>query len=213
MRKIGLLIYVIFGFCYIANAQSDQFKKVDHPVELIDLLQQKTSGVNSIESSFTQHKHLSFLEDDVVSKGKFVFKKPNKVKWEYLTPASYRIICNNEQMVIDDGVKKQIFYEKDNQWFSYMNKMMSGFMTGKVFDMDDAFDSQYFRHDNLVKVELLPKNPLVKEYLKSVWVFFDLNKDFVTVLQLNEIGQDYTKIIFEGQVYNQKVDEKSFMDQ
>jgi len=59
-----------------------------------------TKKTLTIEAGFIQEKNLSVLSEKIITKGKFLFKKENKLRWEYTDPFHYLIILNNGTMFI-----------------------------------------------------------------------------------------------------------------
>src|SRR5687768_10658831 len=50
--------------------------------------------VNTLNSDFTQEKHLSALTEKITSQGKLWFKRSNKVRMDYTSPFVYRMVMN-----------------------------------------------------------------------------------------------------------------------
>ena len=44
------------------------------------------AAVNTIESRFTQEKHMALLDEPVTSEGIFYFEKPGRIRWQYTKP-------------------------------------------------------------------------------------------------------------------------------
>src|SRR6187399_2778906 len=57
----------------------------------------------TIQSDFVQEKTLSLLSEKITSNGKFLFKKENKVRMEYLQPYQYLMVINKNEVMIKDG--------------------------------------------------------------------------------------------------------------
>ena len=45
------------------------------------------AGLQTISSDFTQEKHVSMLKDPLVSSGRFVYEKPDRLYWEITKPS------------------------------------------------------------------------------------------------------------------------------
>lgn len=55
--------------------------------ERLRALKTELSDISSISGRFTQEKKLDFLNEPVISHGKFYFSRPDFLQWEYLEPA------------------------------------------------------------------------------------------------------------------------------
>jgi outer membrane lipoprotein-sorting protein len=83
--------WILLCCCFVALNTSAQtgFKPVAN-LELFSQQFMKTArSTNTIKSDFVQEKNLSMLSEKIVSKGKFWFKKENKVRMEYSAPSYY----------------------------------------------------------------------------------------------------------------------------
>ena len=50
-------------------------------------LKAELSDISSLSGQFTQEKKLDFLNEPVISRGKFYFARPDYLEWEYVEPA------------------------------------------------------------------------------------------------------------------------------
>ncbi|RQP15929.1 MAG: outer membrane lipoprotein carrier protein LolA, partial [Parapedobacter sp.] len=79
IRKISVIGFVLF----LASIRAFGQQALTTPE--INALKEKTAAnaktLQSLESNFTQTKHLSYLENAVQSSGKLYFKNPGKIRW------------------------------------------------------------------------------------------------------------------------------------
>src|SRR6516165_1308618 len=92
---------------------------------------------NSIRSEFVQEKSLSMLDEKMISRGRFFFKKENRVRMEYEKPFSYLMIINNNQVFIRDGEKENKISAKSNKTFSQINRIMIDCVQGTMLTNTD----------------------------------------------------------------------------
>ena len=64
------------------------------------------------------------LSDKIISKGKFWFKKENKVRMEYMQPFQYLMILNNNNIYIKDGQKENKISTGSNKLFQQVNRIV-----------------------------------------------------------------------------------------
>ncbi len=60
-----------------------------------ETLRQESAGIISVSSSFTQSKHMRILAKPLVSQGKFYFRAPDSVRWEYDTPVKSILLMHD----------------------------------------------------------------------------------------------------------------------
>jgi len=72
----GILFSVLLLTCFLTAGWGESWEDINR----------ETSGIESVQAEFTQHKHLKILTKPLVSRGKFYFQKPDSVRWEYYSP-------------------------------------------------------------------------------------------------------------------------------
>ena len=86
MRNVwGTLVLLMMG--YGAMAQPKGFEAVKNVSVFQQNLAKVNAGKETITSDFVQTKNMALLAEKIKSKGKFYYKKTDKVRIEYTTPA------------------------------------------------------------------------------------------------------------------------------
>jgi len=194
----------------VSNAQEKGFKPVENSTELKNKLNALTANTQTIQSDFVQEKHLSFLSENIISKGKFAFKNPNLLRWEYAEPINYIIVFNTKNILISDDGKISSFDTQSNRMFSEINNMMVGTIQGSLFNDSERFNVKYFESDKQYLLELEPKMSEMKGMLKTIKIFIDKTDNSVASIKMVETSDDYTKIDFLNRKLNQSVNEGTF---
>ena len=208
MRKIvTILVFLAAGFW--ANAQYAGFipvKDMEKFKTAFALAAQKT---NSIKSDFVQEKVLSMLSEKITSKGRFWFKKDNRVRMEYYHPYQYLMILNKDKVYVKDGQKENKISTRSNKMFQQINKIMVDCMQGTALNNTD-FKTRVFENKNSSLVELVPVTKGLKELFKAITVTID-NKDFsVSVIEMQELSGDNTIIRFLNKNLNADIQDMLF---
>ena len=73
------------------------FKPVKDTAAFKSKMESQSKLINSIESDFTQEKYLSVMSEKIITKGHFLFKKVNMLRWEYTDPYKYLIAINKDK--------------------------------------------------------------------------------------------------------------------
>lgn len=166
------------------QAQSG-FKPVGDMAPLKQQFAKAAQNTQSIQCDFVQEKNLSMLSDKIVSKGKFWFKKDNKVRMEYLQPSYYLLVINGKDIRIKDAQKENKVSGKNNKLFEQINKITVDCVRGTVLDNADfsvkaAENSQYYR------LELTPVNKVMKEYFQTIVLLVDKQDYSVSKITMAE---------------------------
>ena len=168
-----------------------------------------TNLINSIESSFTQEKHLKVISEVVKSKGHFYFMKENKLRWQYDKPYQFIIVFNNDKIILKDTKKTTVLDAKSNDMFKKITEIMAMSLQGKVLGVED-FNVSYFESDELYLLKIIPQNKEISDLFSIIKIYIDKKDYSVSMLEFSEKTGDYTKIIFSGRKLNQKIDDEKF---
>ena len=95
------------------------------------------------------------LSDKIISKGKFWFKKENKVRMEYMQPFQYLMILNNNNIYIKDGQKENKISAGSNKLFQQVNRIVVDCVRGTAFSNTD-FTVIVFENKSAYLIELTP---------------------------------------------------------
>ena len=173
-------------------------------------MQEKAKLTNTIESNFTQEKNLSMLSEKIISKGHFCFKKTNLLRWEYLSPTAYLIVINKDKIYIKDGKKVSKYDTNSNKMFKGINDMMLNSVQGNVLNNKD-FKMTYLENEKFYLVEMTPKAKEMKEYMKSISMYFDKQDYTVSKIRMTELSDDYTAIEFSNKKINETIADTQFV--
>ena len=209
MRKSNLIIAFLMISCII-NAQEKGFKEISNAEKVKTELARLTENTKTIQSLFVQEKHLSFLSENIISKGEFLFRSPNQLRWEYSEPFEYIIVFNDKNILIKDENKISTFDTESNKMFSEINNMMIGTIQGNLFADNERFDAKYFENSTQYLLELEPKLPEMKNMLKQILIYIDKSDVSVSKIKMIESSDDYTSIEFVNRKLNQDIDNNIF---
>ncbi|MCK5168239.1 MAG: outer membrane lipoprotein carrier protein LolA [Bacteroidales bacterium] len=203
-------ILSLFIFTGILYAQESGFSEIVDINKVKTELSKLTETTSTIQSKFTQEKHLSFLTENIISKGEFYFKNPNQLRWEYSEPFEYIIVFNDKNILIKDEDKISTFDTESNKMFSEISKMMIGSIQGSIFTDSERFAVKYFENNSQYLLELDPKLPEMKSMLKIIKIYIDKSDISVAKIKMIESSDDYTSIDFINRKLNQPIDNNKF---
>lgn len=185
-------------------------KPMSNPALFSDRLIKASSAVNSITSDFVQEKNLSVLNEKIISKGRFAFKKENNIRWEYTEPYRYLIIISNNQMFMRDEKNKKQIDIQSNPMFREMNRFITGCIQGDILKNENEYSKEFFENDKYYYVKLIPKSDKVRQMLNEVHIWFNRVDMGVEMLKMVESGNDYTQIMFTGKILNPVIPVEKF---
>ncbi len=210
MKYSIVLILLITVGLYPSMAQYTSFVEVQDIEQLKLRLTSQAEFTKSIESKFVQEKHLWMLEEVIISKGIFLFKKENNVRWQYNTPVEYIISIHNGKFTILSNNKINEFDIDSNPMFREINSMIVTAISGDFIDNPD-FLAKFKENESLFLAELVPINKNVSSMLSSIEIYFSkVNMEVVKVI-FNEPGDDFTSILFQDKKVNIDIPDENFI--
>ena len=203
MRKLLLLLFFpLLGF-------SQPFKSVKDTSSLKAKIENMSKTLLAIEADFTQEKNLSILSEKIVSKGHFVFKKDNLLRWEYITPSKYLIVINKDKILIKDEKKTTKYDMNSNKVFKEINDIMLSCVQGTIFK-SAKFKTIYFENEKFYKLEMQPLIKSMKDTFKKINLYFDKSVSSVVKIEMIEVNTDDTTIEFFNKKLNGQISETLF---
>ena len=200
MRRLILLGLILIPGSQM-KAQYAGYTPVADVVKFRELFTGAAKITGSIKSDFVQEKNLSMLSEKIISKGKFWFKKDNRVRMEYNHPFQYLMIINNDKVFVKDAQKENKVSTRSNKLFQQINKVMVDCVQGTAFSNTD-FKTRVFEGKSSYLVEMTPSAKGLKELFKTITVYVD-KKDFtVNNLEMLELSGDHTTIRFINKELN-----------
>lgn len=172
-------------------------------------MKEASAGTTSIESDFEQVKHLSFLEEDVLSKGAFYFQRENKLRWEYSEPFFYLIIFNHDTVVIQDDRKTNVYDAASGQMFRQINNIMLSLVNGTILESRD-FTFEYYENAMYYQLALTPLDENMKDFLSEILLSLDRENFSAEELYMMEPSGDYTHIRFINKKLNEEIPDHTF---
>lgn len=211
MNKILASLLSVFIFCSL-QAQYAGYTAVKDINVFRQQFAAASQKLNSLQSDFIQEKNLSMLSEKIISKGKFWFKKENKVRMEYTQPFKYLMIMNGSNIYIKDGQKENRVPTNSNKLFQQINKIVVDCVKGTAFSNTD-FKFNVFENKSTYLIELTPVVKNLQSIFKNINVIVD-RKDFsVNSIKMIEPSGDYTNINFTNKILNTNLADALFTNQ
>lgn len=204
------IISIIFLALASFTSLSAQMKKIDDRQSFEAKLAQATKAVSSIESSFTQIKHLDVFDNDITLKGKFYYKHNNKICLDYTGSLDYAIVINGDKLKIADNGKKAIVNLASNKTMKEMQGMLTACMSGDISQLSSEYELEYFEDSKYFLVIVKPKSKVVQDYIKDFHIYFDKKDMSVDRLRISENATDYTDYIFSNKKFNSLQNDEIF---
>lgn len=208
MNKLFFIVFLILVCCF-AKAQPAGYVSMKDVAVFKSQFVTASQKINSIKADFQQEKNLSMLSDKIISKGKFWFKKENKVRMEYTLPFQYLMILNNNNIYIKDGQKENKIAASSNKLFQQVNKIVVDCVRGTAFSNTD-FKVNVFESKTTYLIELTPVAKNLQQIFKNINVITDKTDYSVNTIVMNEVSGDNTTIHFINKEINTNLNDALF---
>lgn len=184
-----------------ANVKSDVFSRI----------RQAASNVRTLAGEFTQEKHLEMLENAPVSKGRFFFQNPDRLRWEVYEPAAMGFIVDGEKGKRWKGRSgaRQSFDLKKEPVIRIISDQVFAWARADFERLEAGYDITVMG-EGPVTLKLVPLSVTEKKYLEYIKLVFSPEDDYVTAIEVHESGGDYTRITFVGMAVNTPLQEDTF---
>lgn len=202
---ITYLLMCLFAVCGYA-----QMRPMSNTDELNKRLTTEAQHLESIESDFIQQKYLDIFDEKVTSKGKFYYKKENKICMDYSQPLNYLIVINDTKLKIVSDGKKSIVSLNSNKMMNQMQDMLTACMVGDLSKLSSDYQLAYFEDSKYYLVKIKPISKAVQAYINEMEIYLDKKDMSVYKLRLSETATNYTEYEFLNKKFNTLTDEKVF---
>jgi outer membrane lipoprotein-sorting protein len=208
MNKL-IVTFLLTVYSTIVFAQPAGFKEVKNVAAFQQELTKANISIQDIVSDFIQIKNMSLLAEKIKSKGKFYFKKEDKVRIEYTQPFTYLLVMNNGQVMVKDEQKTSKINTKNSKAMQSVNRIMIDCMRGTVLQNAD-FKVTVFDNSTQYLLSMVPVTDAMKKMFQQINVYL-LKKNFnVDKLSMVELGGDFTDMNFVNAQHNTGLNESLF---
>ena len=154
------------------------------------------ADIKTIESSFEIKKFLTIAQEPLVSTGKFYFKRPQFLKWEYNKPFNYGFIINEDRTLTwnDNNGKKDIKDISNQQSAKAMIRYLYAFIAMDEKEISKTYEME-FAEGELI---LYPKNRSKDQDIDKIIIKFAEEIKAVKEVVILSRNGDKTAISFSN---------------
>lgn len=112
---LGLALTLLLNAPLWAAAQAFDEKALQEVQEVVKHLQSRYEKMKDLQANFMQQTRIEGFERPVTSSGKVYIKKPGRLRWDYLDPASEEIYVNHDDVKMYVPEHRQVLVGKLTQ--------------------------------------------------------------------------------------------------
>ena len=169
------------------------------------------SQVKTLAGDFIQEKHLSMLNNILTSKGRFYYKREDKLRWELTDPITSGFAVNGEKAIRwkDDSKRTQTFQVQQVPFIEVFTEQVFAWAKADFKKLEKTYRIQVIR-DKPADLKLFPKSSQEKKYLNHIRIIFALDTSHVQTVEVHEPDGDFTLIRFLNMTINRPLPDSLF---
>lgn len=168
------------------------------------------SKMNTMQCDFVQTKTLKMLKSKMVSRGRMLYSKPTKLRWEYISPYKYIFLLNGQTVWMKNTQGSNEIDVAQSRMFKEITRIMMSSVLGTCVSNSRDFTVSLNGQGNSWKAILIPKKNPMKQMFKTITVYFDMRKSEVNGVKMIDRNGDATSIVLRNVEVNIPVNAKDF---
>lgn len=174
-------------------------------------LKQAASEVNTLRSDIVQEKHLQMFSETLTSEGRFVFARPDHLRWEMLEPVASGFVLREgkgkrwnalseevDAFSIDSDPIMGVVAQQLLAWVRVDMEWLKTRYTMKVVSSDP------------VTLRLMPRDSAEAQMIESLTIVFAPQRSHVSEVVMQEQGGDWTRMRFVEVEVNTELSAQAF---
>lgn len=161
--------------------------KLETLEDLLKRIEQAHKEHKDFKGGFEQTKYLPEFDDKIESSGKFVFKKPDHVRWEYEKPHKSILVVTGDsgKKWSESTGRTENFKLGDDRGLDAVVKQLFTWFKGEFTKLKDDYDVEIASRKP-VTLKMTPKNKTVKQFIASIEVKFTEGEDQIDSVKIIE---------------------------
>lgn len=178
--------------------------------QAVEAISRAVAGMETMQCTFVQTKHMSMLNDRLVSHGTMHYRQPDKLRWEYTRPYDYLFVFNGAKVYMGNRSRKNVIDTASNRLFREIAGIMMNTVTGKALADPESFSMDVEAEGQAWHVTLVPKKKEMRRMFQRVVLVFNRADAAILGENIYEKNGDLTEIQMSDVTKNAKIDEARF---
>jgi outer membrane lipoprotein-sorting protein len=195
---IGLLPYSVFG-----GPPADGSTPADES-PVFARIARAAATVNTISSDFRQEKHSGMLEEVLVSKGRFYYERPKRLRWEVTEPVQMGFIVDGQKAKRWRGEqgRQERFPIHQVPFIKVFADQVFAWITADFKGLRKGYDILILQNDP-IELKLMPLSPEEQRHVKYIKITFSAADSHVNRVEIGQDTQDFIRVQFFNTALNE----------
>jgi outer membrane lipoprotein-sorting protein len=172
-------------------------------------IRENAGKIESVRADFVQEKHLPILARPLRSQGRFVFRMPDALRWEYTKPV-------RSVLLLHDGEARRFLPDGEGGWVRDETARLEsmGVVLGEItnwlngrFDDNPDFAAELAPDRRIV---LTPKSESLARIISRIVLSLSETPGLMESVTIHEGPDSFTRIVFPEPELNPEIDERVF---
>jgi outer membrane lipoprotein-sorting protein len=166
------------------------------------------ANVDAVSCDFVQEKHLPILAKPLVSTGKLAYRRPDSLRWEYITPLKSVLIIHNGDvrrlvqtdrgMVADDSVRLQAM--------QFVMPEIGAWLSGR-FEDNSLFAATLLPGH---RISLVPRDEGMARFIQRIELRLSDRPGVIDQVTIFEGEDAFTRMVFSRTALNPDLEDRLF---
>jgi len=205
-RCFELLMAVCVLMNFVSPVMSKEIAK--NVKECLMSIENKMSGVKTVQTKFIQTKKLALFNQQIVIEGSLSLKKPSMFAWHIDSPLRQAIILKDKiiKQWDEDTNKIQTIYLSKDSSFSIATEQMNVWVSGAYLSLIDEYDIEIIQVDPM-QIKFTPfKTTMTYSIIDNITVLFQKDEKYIEEIIIKERDGDAMSLTFFDTVINIDLD-------
>lgn len=205
MREIFYRVILLLG---VSLGQTGVWGQAFIPAEagmrkkMLEEIGQVSGRIETWECDFIQRKEISVLMETAVSEGKMYYRKPDRMRWEYLHPEAYYFVVNDGKSVLKKN--EEVARGGGARIFGEISKMILNCISGRDWVDEKRFKVEYTVCGDIFRIRLLPRSKRMQQLVTALNLEFSIQEHAIRAVEMKQ-GEDTTRIEFKDKKINKEI--------
>ena len=175
----------------------------------LDVLAKRASEVTALSARFEQVKRMEMIKGELVSHGKFLYSKENKIAFMYEKPGKYSMIMNGSYMKMVTASGTSTMNLSANPVMKQMQELITAVFTGELKESAN-YDIVFSMADDKINASVKPKSARLQSVISIINIVFSKDSGDILEISVKEGSGGTTNYRFFDQTINQNIDNEIF---
>jgi outer membrane lipoprotein-sorting protein len=175
----------------------------------LDVLAKRASEVTTLSARFEQVKRMEMIKGELVSHGKFLYAKENKIAFMYEKPGKYSMIMNGSYMKMVTASGTSTMNLSANPVMKQMQELITAVFTGELKESAN-YDIVFSMAADKINASVKPKSARLQSVISIINIVFSKDSGDILEISVKEGSGGTTNYRFFEQTINQNIDNEIF---